>query len=216
MQSFWRALWLILFFYCTFRNILWQWTAWERYKKLSVNFTFGGITLKVAKVCFLKPRNFLSDVLLYGWKGRGRLSKQRNIKTICPTFVSFLMFIIFLALTDLPGRLQLWSVAMQTFVSFLMLIISLSSTDLLGRLQLWSVATQIIKLSSLPAVSELNQVNIALITHRTHKFVTGIWIPKSESPECHYRDLGVRFSKVPKAFWPRKAICKNMNNSFYF
>ena len=33
------------------------------------------------------------------------------------------------------------------------------STDLLGRLQLWSVATQIIKLSSLPAVSSLNQVN---------------------------------------------------------
>lgn len=34
------------------------------------------------------------------------------------------------------------------------------SIDLLGRLQLWSVATQIIKLSSLPAVSSLNQVNM--------------------------------------------------------
>ena len=79
------------------------------------------------------------------------------------------MFIIFLTLTDLLGRLQLWSVAKQTFVSFRMLIISLSLTDLLGRLQLWSVATQIIKLSSLPAVSELNQVNIALIIHRTDK-----------------------------------------------
>lgn len=35
-------------------------------------------------------------------------------------------------------------------------------TDLLGRLQLWSVATQIIKLSSLPAVSSLNQVSLLI------------------------------------------------------
>ena len=40
-----------------------------------------------------------------------------------------------------------------------LVLITVLSTDLLGRLQLWSVATQIIKLSGLPAVSSLNQVN---------------------------------------------------------
>ena len=30
-----------------------------------------------------------------------------------------------------------------------------------------------------------------------------------------YLGPGVHFSKVPKTFRPRKAICDNMNNSFY-
>ena len=51
------------------------------------------------------------------------------------------------------------------------------STDLLGRLQLWSVATQIIKLSSLPAVSSLNQVNtkggLGRVTRPRPPFVVG-------------------------------------------
>ncbi|XP_078375703.1 GATOR2 complex protein WDR24-like [Oculina patagonica] len=40
----------------------------------------------------------------------------------------------------------------------------MSYIDLLGRLQLWSVATQIIKLSSLPAVSSLNQASTTVYT----------------------------------------------------
>lgn len=40
----------------------------------------------------------------------------------------------------------------------------ISYIDLLGRLQLWSVATQIIQLSSLPAISSLNQASTTVHT----------------------------------------------------